>query len=102
LPADRTPDGVADMAGNVQEWTSSLYLPYTQAGVLAATWPAPGEADQKPAPAVVRGGSFYATADGADATRRYPLLANQAYGYLGFRCLDGVPLEQLRSTIGAQ
>jgi formylglycine-generating enzyme required for sulfatase activity/transcriptional regulator with XRE-family HTH domain len=102
LPADRTPDGVADMAGNVQEWTSSLYLPYTQPGALAATWPAPGDASQKPAPAVVRGGSFYATADGADATRRYPLLANQAYGYLGFRCLDGVPLEQLRSTIGAQ
>ena len=71
-------------------------------GALAATWPPPGDAGQKPAPAVVRGGSFYTTADGADATRRYPLLANQAYSYLGFRCLDGVSLEQLHSALGAQ
>ena len=101
-PADRTLEGVADMDGNVQEWTVSLYLPYDQPGALTTFWPrqVPGP-NQKPAPPVVRGGSWYTSAEGAEATRRYPLLANQAYNYLGFRCVDGVSLDTLRQALAA-
>ncbi|MFN8566101.1 MAG: SUMF1/EgtB/PvdO family nonheme iron enzyme [Kouleothrix sp.] len=92
-PADRTPgDGVRDMAGNVQEWTISLFIAYDDPRAQAAFWPAGPAA----APVVVRGGSWYTDAEAAEAVRRYPLLANQAYSYLGFRCVAGPPLDELR------
>ena len=97
--ADRTPDnGVMDMAGNVQEWTVSLYLGYDHPNVHTVYWPqqVADAGNQLPSGVVVRGGSWYTRAEGADATRRYPLLANQAYDYLGFRCLTGLPLEQIK------
>ncbi|HRC77837.1 MAG TPA: SUMF1/EgtB/PvdO family nonheme iron enzyme, partial [Kouleothrix sp.] len=96
-PGDRTPDsGVQDLAGNVQEWTVSLFLPYADPRALSVFWPE--QVSGGAAPVVVRGGSWNTGDQGAEALRRYPLRPDQTYGYIGFRCLSGQPLDALRQA----
>jgi formylglycine-generating enzyme required for sulfatase activity len=73
IPSDLSPFGVADMAGNVQEWTSSVYEP-TPAEICP-----PGPLR------VARGGSFNDTAFGARTSYRRAYPAGYFYPFLGFR-----------------
>jgi formylglycine-generating enzyme required for sulfatase activity len=81
FPAGASPSGVLDMAGNVWEWTSSLYRPYPYD-------PADGREDPGARGARVnRGGSWYHGAPYARTT--YRATADHVYrriGDLGFRC----------------
>ena len=96
---DRTPDyGVMDMAGNVQEWTISQYLPYDNPSAQTVYWP---ERTDDPSLqvrgyVVVRGGLWPADANSADATRRYLSQPDNFADTLGFRCLQGVSLQELK------
>ncbi|MBE2201549.1 MAG: SUMF1/EgtB/PvdO family nonheme iron enzyme [Anaerolinea sp.] len=60
FPGGQTPEGIADLSGNVWEWTSSQYRPYRYD-------PTDGRKDPEDAEArrVLRGGSFQFNADSA-------------------------------------
>ena len=74
-PSDKSPFGVQDMAGNVTEWTSSLYTSnYSSAPTGTAR--------------VLRGGNWhdYASSNVRSANRYIDGPSNQYYSVLGFRC----------------
>lgn len=75
---DESPFEVNDLAGNIQEWTSS---PYT----ALADEPFP-----VPDPRTVRGGSFNDTAYGARTSYRRGYPQGYFYPYLGFRLVVGI------------
>jgi sulfatase modifying factor 1 len=83
-PGGASPYGVLDMAGNVWEWTSSLYKPY------------PYEAhDGREDPTaeggrVVRGGSWNCNQDVARCAIRYWNLPRDSLDYLGFRVVSPI------------
>ena len=68
-PAGDSPSGVADMAGNVAEWTTTL-LPGSEGKPLA----------------IVKGGSFISNADALTVYSEAPVEVNQALPEVGFRC----------------
>lgn len=75
-----SPYGCHDMAGNAWEWTHSLYKPYPYNGE-------DGREDPKAKGAwVLRGGSWYVSAERARASTRGRIAPAGRYGYLGFRC----------------
>jgi len=74
-PDGLSPFGVADMAGNVAEWTASPYIPYP--GSKAA--PDVGNM-------VIRGGGFKSLAKEQTATDRYFDRPTSTFDYIGFRC----------------
>ena len=83
-PAGATPEGVHDLAGNVAEWTSTLYRPYPyRAGDGREDAQAPGER-------VTRGGDhvFDAAPEKLRASFRAGFSRNIAAGHrhIGFRC----------------
>ena len=73
LQSDASPFGVLDMAGNVQEWTSSPYTPLQEEVVV--------DSEQY----TTRGGSYNDTAFGARTSYRRPYPAGYFYPFLGFR-----------------
>jgi iron(II)-dependent oxidoreductase len=76
--AGDTPTGLKDMAGNVWEWTSSAYCPYTSSGYDV------GKCESY---RVTRGGSWFN--DDASIVRGAVRLRNtpsNRYDFLGFRC----------------
>jgi formylglycine-generating enzyme required for sulfatase activity len=73
LPGDVSPFGVMDMAGNVQQWTSTIYLPL------------PEEIHAQGLHYVVRGGSFNDLAYGARTSYRRAYPAGYFFSFLGFR-----------------
>ena len=79
-PSGASPYGVYDMAGNVWEWTSSLYKPY----------PYKADDDREDPEAkgarVLRGGSWLFSAEGARASNRGRGAPDGRYDYIGFRC----------------
>ncbi len=77
IAGDVSPFGVMDMAGNVEEWTASLYEPL------------PGEANPPGALRVVRGGSFNDTAFGSRTSYRRAYPPGYFYPFLGFRLVVG-------------
>jgi formylglycine-generating enzyme required for sulfatase activity len=77
LSGDTSPFGVVDMAGNVQEWTTS---PYT---------PLPGEVAPGGKLFVARGGSFNDTAYGSRASYRRGYPPGYYFSFLGFRVIVG-------------
>lgn len=85
---DRTPLGILAMGGNAAEWTGDLWLAPLEAGKRARSLDAP----RAGAEAVVRGGSFLATAEGCRNTYRtlYPAVG-RAYRHVGFRCAQDLP-----------
>jgi formylglycine-generating enzyme required for sulfatase activity len=86
-PSGVSPFGVFDMAGNVWEWTSSLYKPY------------PYEADDgredqdRDGSRVIRGGSWLNPQDLARCASRRGLHPDLRFrgGVLGFRCCSRSP-----------
>lgn len=66
FPAGASPFGVLDMAGNVDEWTSSLYRPYP-----GAPQDVPVVEDWAFDPHITRGGSFRHDRDLARCSRRH-------------------------------
>jgi formylglycine-generating enzyme required for sulfatase activity len=79
FPAGSTPTGIADMAGNVWEWTRSLVrdYPYT-----------PGDGRNDPdgqGSRVLRGGSWIHDADNARCAYRVRFDPVNFYYYIGFR-----------------
>jgi len=73
LPGDVSPFGVMDMAGNVQQWTSTSYTPL------------PEEVYPEGPLRVVRGGSFNDFAYGARTSYRRAYPPGYCFPFLGFR-----------------
>ena len=80
FPGGQTPEGVADMSGNVWEWTSSQYRPYRYDAADGREDPVDREGRR-----VLRGGSFYSLANDARAACRLNYVPGGRNGDLGFR-----------------
>ncbi len=81
--------GALDMAGNVWEWTSTLYAPYPYDPLDGRENP-----DDWDSPRVIRGGSYDNEAPFLRTSTRkakHPLL--EWYGYVGFRCVRPADLQ---------
>ncbi|GIK54869.1 MAG: SUMF1/EgtB/PvdO family nonheme iron enzyme [Chloroflexi bacterium] len=80
FPGGRTPDGgIADLSGNVWEWTSSQYQPYPY---NAADGREDSEGDAR---RVLRGGSWFNFQNLARAAARLNLTPDNRSNYVGFR-----------------
>jgi iron(II)-dependent oxidoreductase len=94
FPRGKSPYGVHDMAGQMWEWTTSIYAPYPYNKK-------DGREDiAKIETRVARGGSSSSSAIGLTATSRqvvYPSRAMTGHAYFGFRCVKTVEtVTQLR------
>jgi formylglycine-generating enzyme required for sulfatase activity len=78
LAGDVSLFGIHDLAGNVQEWTSSTYDPLPEENFLSVKLYA------------VRGGSYYDTAYAARTSFRRAYPAGYFYPFLGFRVVVGL------------
>jgi formylglycine-generating enzyme required for sulfatase activity len=84
FPAGSTPEGVADLVGNVAEWVADAYVPYSAA---AQTNPVTANGDLR----VVRGGSFATGKRAAlSATYRTREKPTKRSSTIGFRCASPV------------
>ena len=83
-PEGNSPYGAEDMAGNVWEWTRSLYKDYPyQANDGREIQTAPASTDK----VVLRGGSWFSDYGSVRSTLRATSLPAQAQDALGFRCI---------------
>lgn len=93
-PKGASPYGVLDMAGQVWEWTTSIYKPYPYDL-------RDGREDLAMAASrVARGGSSSSSAEGLTATSREiisPVRQATGHAYIGFRCVK--PLEMLSQAV---
>ena len=89
FPAGASPFGVLDMAGQVWEWTRSIYRPYPYDPNDGREGPSTSE------PRVTRGGSSSSDHEGLTATSReivFPGRAATGHAYFGFRCISSLPM----------
>jgi formylglycine-generating enzyme required for sulfatase activity len=100
LSTDITPDGLLGMAGNVREWTLSLWLPYGNPDYLKSYWPEQATAAE--GFYIARGGSFMTGPDSARSLSRYNVEAEDRLDDLGFRCLQGPSIQELEEEVSAQ
>lgn len=77
-PRGRTPEGVADLAGNVLEWTASKYCSYPD-----------NRCDSEKV--VTRGGSFATNSDFLRSARRTAMKPGARTPFVGFRCAVDAP-----------
>ncbi len=85
FPQGRTPEGVEDLAGNVEEWVSDWYLPeYPETDAVNPEGPESG--DEK----VTRGGSFLDARGWLRGAARGHALPSLKRPFRGFRCARGV------------
>lgn len=90
LAAGRTPGGIYHLAGNVLEWTATLFLPYPYADPYAP--PAVWDGLAPEARLVVRGSSYLLGSEQARPPFRADALSTATRPDLGFRCAaDGQP-----------
>ena len=89
FPGGRTPAGVEDLAGNVWEWTRSLWGKKGETPEFGYPYRADDGRENLAAPdtvrRVVRGGSFYNAEYYLRAAYRFRLNPDYRYFYLGFR-----------------
>ena len=78
------PCGAQDLAGNVSEWTSSLYHPYPYRADNGSMG-APGELTDLSSRYVCRGGSWDSYPDDVRTAYRAPCLADAPHELIGFR-----------------
>ncbi len=78
FPEDRSPDGCADMVGNVYEWTRSWFEPYPGSGYRHPRF---GTTHR-----VVRGGAWFIGVSLGEAQHRSNHAPEDASAYMGFRC----------------
>ena len=97
-PATVSPYGVGDAAGNVWEWTTDWYQPYSHSN-RPTLKQAVGDKQK-----ALRGGSWLEVRDGT--AERYFRCANRlhappdyAAGNIGFRCVREVPPEQVTESV---
>ena len=78
----RSPFGLYNMGGNVMEWVFDWYDPnyYASSAEINPSGPAQGTAR------VIRGGSWYNTAESLEVARRGSYVPEVARATLGFRC----------------
>lgn len=84
FPDGNSPYGVEDMAGNVWEWTRSIYkdYPYDPGdGREIQTTPGPGDK------VTMRGGGFYDDYGSVRSTLRYAGIPDLSHDATGFRCV---------------
>ena len=83
-PAGDTPEGLKDMAGNVSEWVSDWYGPYSE--TVEADHKGPDSGRYK----ILRGGGFRETSDALRTRDRVPADPSARSEGVGFRCaMDG-------------
>lgn len=81
FPDGRTPDGIADLAGNVEEWVADWYAPeYPLASASNPRGPDTGE--QR----VLRGGSYFHARPWMRASARMHESPTSRRSWRGFRC----------------
>jgi formylglycine-generating enzyme required for sulfatase activity len=89
FPAGRTPDGIDDMAGNVEEWVADAIDDF-----FGAHYPATSEINPKGATAgafrVVRGGGYQSGAAWLRSAARLFRTASDRRTFRGFRCVHPV------------
>jgi formylglycine-generating enzyme required for sulfatase activity len=85
-PKGATVYGGLDMAGNVWEWTSSLFRPYPYVATDGRE-----DAANTTERRVARGGSFTGEPYIATTTYRFRPYPEEAYHFLGFRCAKDAP-----------
>jgi len=82
FPQGRTPEGVYDLAGNVEEWVADWYAPgYVEADMQDPLGPTTGDAK------VVRGGSFKSGRAWQRGAARGRALPSSRRVQRGFRCV---------------
>ncbi len=81
-PADKSPYGALDMAGNVREWVADWYAPGYYANAPGANPTGPASGTQR----VVRGGSWLANEFFIRSALRVFYAPDVAFFNLGFRC----------------
>jgi formylglycine-generating enzyme required for sulfatase activity len=81
FPDGRTPDGIADLAGNVEEWVADWYATeYPNASAQNPRGPDTGEER------VLRGGSYYHARPWMRTTARMHDVPGSRRAWRGFRC----------------
>ena len=79
-PQGRTPEGIAGLAGNVEEWVNDWYGPFPDADVVDPAGPSTGEHR------VLRGGSFLTGRPWMRGARRSHDTPSSRRPDVGFRC----------------
>jgi formylglycine-generating enzyme required for sulfatase activity len=79
-----SPFGVCDLAGNVEEWTSSHYAPYPGGAFVQDHLTENLGMSYR----VLRGGSFMGGGDLARGARRHGPIPNPRFKYVGFRIAE--------------
>ena len=88
FPGGDTPQGIADLSGNVWEWTGSLYLPYPYGASDVGENTGDGDGRR-----VARGGSWYFFREDARCVYRFANVPVNRNNNLGFRvlCVSPIP-----------
>ena len=87
FPGGGTPEGLADMTGNIWDWTSSLYQPYPYDPTDGREHTLSGDGRR-----VVRGGSWFGDRECARAASRHGCDPNHRDNDIGFRLVCLAPI----------